>query len=385
MDAGGAEKALINLLHLLENEHYEIDLVLFQKKGLFLSQLPESVRLIDIPGDYYNFTKSFPKSLVTLIFKGKFKLAIDRIYYSMVLRKEKNTAVAEQKAWKYLSKSIRVLDGVYDAAIGFLEKSSIYYVVDKVNAKNKIGWIHNDYQKLRQDRSLDSPYFEKLNKIVTVSELCLQSLNDCFPEYISKTFFLENVISKDWMLEQAEKEKPGFDPNFINFLSIGRLSWQKGFDIGIKAFSLIAPDRLKQIKWYIIGKGEDEKKLSELIKKYKLNETVFLVGLKSNPYPWLKFCNIYFQPSRFEGKSIAIDEAKLLNKPILAADFSTVNDQLTHLENAFISKTDENSIAEAIEYLLGHKELRDKFVKNLEDFQIDENQILNKFKNLING
>lgn len=383
LGAGGAEKSLVNLLHLLNGEPYEIDVLLFQKAGLFLEQIPKGVHLVSIPGDYKIFTQSLPKALLALLKHGKINQAINRIQYAVALKKEKNPAKAEQLAWKYWAKSMETLPKTYDVAIGYLEKSSIYFVVDKVNARKKIGWIHNDYEKLGQDKGIDYPYFQKINSLVTVSELCVESLNRIFPDLSHKVVLLENIISKKWLIELSKENFDIYDDKMINFLSIGRLTHQKGFDIAIKAFSILPSEILDKIRWYIIGNGEDKEKLELLINESNLSHQIRLVGLRSNPYPWLAKCDIYFQPSRYEGKSIAIDEAKLLQKPILVTRFSTVNDQIEHLKTGYIVEMNEKAIAEGIELLISRPEIRKQLTENLATFSLPEDEILTHFKRLV--
>ena len=127
---------------------------------------------------------------------------------------------------------------------------------------------------------------------------------------------------------------------------MGRLSTEKGFDLAIQAANILKEKEYAFI-WYIIGSGMEENNLREMIKKYHVEEYVKLLGIRENPYPYIKNCNIFVQPSRFEGKSVVLDEAKILAKPILATNYPTVRDQLTDKEGIIVNLT-ARDIAEGI-------------------------------------
>ncbi len=383
LHAGGGEKALVNLLNELNADDYDIDLLLFNKSGLFLEQVPAYVSIMQPQGDFAAFSLPLPQSVKALLLKGKIRMALNRINYAKELRKHSNAAIAEQQSWRYWSKSMPQLQKQYDVAIAFLEKSSIYYIVDKVNAKKKIGWIHNDYSKLQLDKHFDTPYFEKLQKIITVSENCEKVLSETFPQFKDKTEVIFNITSKQLVHKMAIAEVVNFDSQKINIVSVGRLEKQKGFDIAIEAVAQLPEDIRQQIRWYVIGEGVERKNLEALINNSQLKDCFKLIGLKANPYPYVHHATIYCQPSRFEGKSIAIDEAKLLAKPILAANFSTVTDQLEHNVTAWIVDIDSRNLNKGLEQIINDTNLRNKLKNNLINFELNSNTEIEKIKLLI--
>src|SRR5690606_24582283 len=274
-----------------------------------------------------------------------------------------NKSIGEQLSWKHVSASIPKLESSYDLAIGFLEKSSIYYVVEKVTASMKVGFIHNDYRLLGMKKQFDLPYFEKLDKIFTVSPSCEQILNEEFPEFARKTSVMYNVVSTQLLRRMAAETVEMEDS--IKLVSVGRLHHQKGFDIAIDACRLLV-DRGYDIRWYVLGEGSERQRLERLISENNLAEHCLLLGTRSNPYPYMANADIYVQPSRFEGKAISIDEAKILCKPIVVANFSTVRDQITHGVDGLISELDPIALADTIQMLVDDAALRDRFVKHLE-------------------
>ncbi|MBC8882997.1 glycosyltransferase [Flavobacterium piscinae] len=130
------------------------------------------------------------------------------------------------------------------------------------------------------------------------------------------------------------------------------------------------------IKWYVLGEGSLRNELQQQIDDLHLHQHFFLIGQKENPYPYLLKATLYAQTSRFEGKSRATEEAKILQKVILATNFPTVNDQLKHLENGYIVDLTAEAIAAGIQQLLDNEEIREKLKDTLSSSQINNTKEL---------
>lgn len=385
LSAGGGEKSLINLLSQVDYNSYNVDLLLFHRKGLFLNLLPKQVNILELPGDYNTFKYSLGNAISMLIKNKKFKLAWFRLIFFFKNRVIKNVSKAEQYTWKYQSNFMDVLKKEYDTAIGYLEKSSIYYVVDKVKSKSKIGWIHTNYTNSGMDRNFDKPYFSKLDQIVTVSEECAKSLNENFNGVENKVKVIYNIVSPTLIHKLSEiPVKDSFldEQNEVKLITIARLSQEKGIDIAIRSCERLICKGYK-IKWHVIGEGNERLKLEEMIKKKGLEEHFKLLGLKENPYPYLKQADIYIQPSRYEGKSIAIDEAKILNKPIIVTNYETARDQINDKRNGLIVGMNEKGLVEGIERLIHDQELKYSLINNLAKEQLGTENEINKLYEII--
>lgn len=365
LNAGGAEKSLVNLLNHFNYEEYEVDLFIFCRGGIFEQFLPEEVNIIECNKDYINFSLSLKSSLINFIKDIKVTLIINRLLFSMTNKIKKDRRNIDQYNWRFLSKSLKSINKKYDVAIGFLEKTSIYFCVDKVSANKKIGFIHNDYRELGLNPRIDKEYFEKLDNIFTVSENCLNILKDEFQNEKDKFGIMRNVVSVSMINKMATTHESIYKKDKEQILiSIGRLHKQKGFDIAIDTCKKLI-DKGYDIKWYVIGEGEERDELEKLIAKNNLEDKFILLGIKSNPYPFIKQADIYVQSSRYEGKSIALDEAKILRKPIIITNYTTAKDQIENGENGLIVDTNADSLEEGIEILINDKSIRDKFIKNL--------------------
>lgn len=385
--SGGGEKSLVTLLSKIDYDRYSVDLFLLTHDGLFMEFIPSEVRLLPLPKTYHLFTLPLLRSIKELLQSGNSKLAYNRLMFSIKNRNAKNTAIREQYNWKYLSKSLDTLEDKYDAAIGFLEKTSTYFCVDKVSfAERRIGWVHIDYDQLGMDSRFDVDYFNKLDHIVTVSEECAQVLGKRFPEQKNKMEVIYNIVSPSIIHKMATPYPLDvFDKkeDEIIILSIGRLHFQKNFDMAVECCKLLV-DRGYNIRWNVIGDGDEKGKLLKLIKENNLENNFKLLGLKSNPYPYIKQADIYAQTSRFEGKSIAIDEAKILNKPIIVTNFSTAKDQLNDEEDGLIVDMNANAMADGIEKLIMDSNLRSKLTKNLSALKLGTEEEIEKLYELLN-
>lgn len=377
LNCGGAEKALVSLLETLDYSKYKVDLYLFKHEGIFMSKIPREVNIIEEPKFYKYFDMSTKKAILELIKMRKFKIAIARVLSVWCFRTSDNSAIAEQRVWKYLRTAMTKLRGEYDAAIGYLEKDPVYFCIDKVNAKVRIGWIHNDYEQLGMNKKIDDKYFRKIDYIFTVSDKCGDVLRRVFPQYENKIKVMNNIVSEG-IIRKLSKEEVNditFNKEDINIVSVGRLNYQKGFEMAIEACSILV-NKGYNIKWNIVGEGEERGKLEELINKHKVNSNFKLLGIRENPYKYIKNSDIYVQPSRFEGKSIAIDEAKILCKPIVVTNFSTAKDQIINNKNGIISEMDSISLANEIERIICNIQLRKKIISNLSNEKIgNENEI----------
>ncbi|SEC07484.1 glycosyltransferase [Paenibacillus sp. GP183] len=386
LTSGGGEKSLVTLLSKIDLNLYNVDLFLLNHSGLFMDFIPKGVHLLPIAETHHLFTLPLFQSLKKLLLKGNGLLAYNRIMFSLRNRNVSNTSKREQYSWKYIAKSLEKIQKKYDVAIGFLEKTSTYFCIDKVDAAKKIGWVHIDYDQLGMDSQFDQVYFQKLDHIVTVSEECANILENRFPDQKNKVEVIYNIVSPSMINEMANQDNLNvYDKkdNEIIILSIGRLHYQKGFEMAVESCKKLI-DRGYKIKWNIIGDGEERGKLMELIEEYHLHNHFKLLGLKSNPYPYIKQADIYAQTSKFEGKSIAIDEAKILNKPILVTNFSTAKDQINDGTDGLIIDMNADAIAVGIEKLINDTNLRKKLTLNLACLKKGTEEEIDKFYGLLN-
>lgn len=351
MKYGGAEKSLVNLLQELPEDKYEVDVLLFQKKGDFLLNMPKWVNVLDTPDDIENLYAPLRKTGL----KGCTKVI--GTVCSRIARKTKKSQAAFR--WRnFYGPRIKPIRKHYNVAIAYAGSENLYFIRDKVSADKKMVWIHNDYRTAGYSKVDDLPYFVDMDAIVSVSNECVAVLKEEFPQFADKCHYLENITSSYVTRKQAELYIPQeYTDEGHNILSIGRLHPQKGFDMAIEAASILKKNGVN-FCWYIIGEGPLRENLEKLIAEYGVENEVLLLGTRNNPYPYIKNCEFLVQSSRYEGKSVVLDEAKILCTPIVATAYPTVCDQVIEGKEGIITPMTAQGIAEGIQTMLNDKALQ---------------------------
>lgn len=382
MRSGGAEKSLLTVLTLFDYEKYDVDLICFRHDGLFFEKIPKAVNIIGESENYEMFDGDAVQAVKFFLKKGKISSAVDRWKYSKIYSAA-DTHEVEESQWKYLKKQLPKIKKEYDCAIGYLEGNANRFVCENVKAARKICYIHNDIEKLGFDKEICEKTFAAANKIVTVSAECEKSLLKNFEKFSEKICVIENITSRKIVLDESKKVNAYPDKNETVLCTVGRFFEQKNISLAVDACAELVK-RGKSIKWYHIGEGPLKSEIENQISKNNLQKEFILLGEKSEPYPYMGQCDIYVQPSLYEGKSIAIDEAKCLCRPIVVTDFSTVHDQITDGINGLICRMDKNDMADKIEFLIDSKEEREKLSENLKNEEIGNEKEIEKLYAIIN-
>lgn len=373
---GGAERSLVNFLNELPEGKYNIDLLLFKKKGMFLNQIPKFVNVLDVPSDI--------DKLYGPLKNAKEKLGLKLI--GNVISKIVKPHAMERRSYrwkKFYGKAIRPLEKKYDVALAYISGEVLYFVNEKVEAKKKIVWVHNDYQSAKYSKQLEYNHLKNMDKIISISDSCVKILKEEFPEFKNKICMIENITSSTVIKNKANEFFPEeYSDEYYNLVSIGRLNNQKGFDIAIDSAKILKEKNVK-FKWFIIGTGELKRKLEKQILHNHLENIVILLGAKENPYPYIKYSTIIVQPSRFEGKSVVLDEAKILAKPIVVTNYPTVRDQIIENKEGIVSEMNSTDLAKKIEKILFDVELRDNICNNLKNTEYGNQNEIVKYLDVI--
>ena len=385
LDLGGAEKSLVNLLHAIDYSKYEVEVFMFLQRGVFLNSVPPEVHRIENTEEYKIFSKSALYAIPIFICRGKWRSAFHRFLFAYKNRYHKINAVNEQYTWVHTARFLPFLQKEYDAAIGYLEKSTYYFVADNVKAKKKIGWIHTDLEALHLDFTFEKKYFDKLDYLVTVSEGLKERLVHKLPSLESKVLAIENINSKKTILHLAEeKPKVILDKSTFNIIFVGRLVKEKGLFMAVDAIHLLKKNNLK-IKLYLAGKGNIESELKAYAIEKGLEEDVVFLGMQKNPYPLIKQAEVFMMTSFYEGKSIALAEAKILNKAIVITNFSSAKDQIKDNITGLIAEMNPEAIAEKLSLLYHKNEIRENLKANLLQEKLGNENEVEKLYQLIHS
>ena len=389
MELGGAERALLGMLEKIDYRTCEVDLFLMRHTGDLFSYLPKEVHLLPEISEYACLAVPISKVIV----KGKLGVAFGRLTGKILAkRKVKKMKITGENAigLEYSHKFTKMFmpligHGEYDLAISFLTPH--YFVADKVNAKKKIAWIHTDYSKIDVDVTSELKMWNQYNYIASISDDVTKSFLKVFPTLKSKIRLIENVMPTKCIVKKAvefsvENEMP--KDGSIKILSIGRFCKAKNFDN--------VPDICKKIleagfnvRWYLIGFGGEEELMQQKIVKYQMEERVVILGKKINPYPYIKACDLYVQPSRYEGNSVTVHEAQFLHKPVVITKYETSNSQLRDQVDGIIVPKDNAGCAEGIVSLLKNPKILEGLVYNCSINGYESSNIWKQLEELIDN
>lgn len=367
MFIGGAERSLLGLLESFDFEKYDVDLHLYRHEGEFMEYIPSEVNLLP---EVKEFT-TFDRPIKELFVEGKLLFAllrllskIDSKIVCLLSNKTETTYKTMQNTAKYLTPFLPRIQQKYDIAINFLGIHD--YLIKKVDATKKLGWLHTDYSILEGYYNRDKKMWQKLDYIVNVSDACKEVFDKYFPTLVNKSIVIENILSPSFVRRLAEDFQPDDmnrdDADYI-LCSIGRYSHQKNFDNAIVMCKELIELGIR-VKWYIIGYGGEESALINLVKFNKMEEHFIMLGKRKNPYPYVKKADFYLQPSRYEGKAVTVREAQMLGKPVIITDFLTANSQLEDGFDGIVLPMDNTAFAEGLIKVMENNDLVSKIKKN---------------------
>lgn len=381
----GGEKSLLNLLCSIDYERYDIYLQLLKYGSPWEKYIPKQVHILKaLP--YYDFTcKPFFEALKFTIKNHKFKWFIARYLYSLLLRTVPNQNNLKRALlyWKTQSNNFDNQTTQFDYVIAYAHNWPTFYVADKTKARIKtLAWINATYTPTICKNFIESKY-DRIDSIIAVSEVINDTISNHFPKMAKKVRTFRDLIAPDLIYTLAQETIDiKTNENELTIVTLGRLNPQKGHDIAIKAASILKQRGIK-LRWYLLGSGPLEPELKTMIQQYNLTNDFILLGVKENPYPYLKLADIYVQTSRLEGFGLAIAEARLLNIPVVTTRFNTVYMQMVDERNGLVADMNEIDVANAIERLWKDKALYARIVTYLKQEQKGNLDTIPQFYNLL--
>ncbi len=378
LQSGGVSKSMVSLLNAWDTEKYDTSLLLCCKDGdVFSDYLPKNIQLIYSP--VIEHVMGGLSSLKWLLAHGYFLLCLGVLLRLILSR------ISRPLASELIARMMPVVSNVhYDLIVDYGGQQLLYYMVNKLSATKKVSFFHSDYSKWPFYYNADKKYYPLVDHIFTISQTCVDSLKHFFPNCADRVSIMENISSptiiRQQSLESIGEFKKQVDQMKANgntiLCTIGHICRGKGFDFAIEASDILKRNGIN-FKWLFIGKVLEED-LLKLIADNRLDDNILLIGIQSNPYPYIGFSDIVVHPSRFEGKSIALDEAKILCKPIVVTNFSTVGDQFENGKNGTICEMSGKAVANAIIELINNPTLQDSYRTYLGTHIVDNSREVNK-------
>ena len=333
--------------------------------------IPGWVNVLDAPKEY----RMIERPMLEVVKTGHFKIARSRLWakHKFAQYRRKNRPKDGNAIFGYVGKYVTphlpsLADlGEYDAAISYLTPHNI--VAEKIKARKKIAWIHTDYSKIDVDSELELPVWASYDKIVSISSDVSKSFLKVFPSLKEKLIEIENFLPLEVIRARAEAfeaEEMRKKDNETVFLTIGRYCEAKRID-EIPAMARILKESGVRFRWYVIGYGHETEltKIKNNTKTHGVEEEIVLLGKKENPYPYIRACDIYVQPSRYEGKSITVREAQVLGKLVVITGYATSDSQLKNGFDGLIGPYKTEQFAEYLVKVVNESEVRDNIRNNL--------------------
>lgn len=359
LELGGAERSLIGLLNALDPAICDIDLFLLRHEGELMGEISPYVHLLPEVPAYTVLARPMKDTLR----EGHVLLTSARVVGKLAAnRYEKvhgytDSGVSLEYSHKYTYRFMPRIqpDKEYDLAISFLTPH--YICTNKVCAKKKIAWIHTDYSRVQVHAASELAMWGAYDCIASISDSVTKSFVKVFPSLADKIVLIENILPVDLIRRQAEAFSVDSEmlPRKIRLLSIGRYCTAKNFDNVPDICSRLIRAGL-DVYWYIIGFGADERLIRRKIAECGMDGRVVLLGKKENPYPYIVACDLYVQPSRYEGKCVTVREAQMLGKPVVITNYTTSASQLEDGVDGVIVPMDNEGCAAGIEALLRNPE-----------------------------
>lgn len=359
---GGVGLALVNMLDQIDYERYDVTLWLENDTGLLQPAVNSHVHI-----QYWGReNEDYNEILLTELKRGRLLWCMKSILYRLL---SKINVKDYYRNYKYHLKSLPLFtNDVYDCMIVYhgLVRDRLMIASHRFRYRKKVAWIHGRCSHVRSDAYF-KPFFaeyKSADKIFCVSEATKELFDAAYPELATKTDVFYNYIDRQMITDKAEELiHEAFDG--ITFVTVGRLSKEKGQDMIPKTARLLL-DAGYSFTWYLLGEGATREEIEQRIEEYAVQKNVVLLGKLSNPYPYIKKCTIYVQPSYSEGYCTSTLEAKVLCKPIVTTDAPGMREQFVNGKNGIIvDEMTPEALFDGIVRLLDHPQMMDSLVQTL--------------------
>lgn len=371
---GGVSTLLEDILNGMNISKYSIDVLVLHNNGDGLKNLPKDVNII-YGTEFFNTIDLTTKEVIKTK-NPKLLFSKARIVLAMKTGSIKKYIVRERK--KIISKK-------YDVEISFKDGFTALFTAYG-NSNKKIQWLHTDYSMYdctAKYKKLFNIVFNTFDKIIAISKPVADKFSDVYPGH--KVEVIYNIVDQKKIRTRAkEKTSILLDKKKLNFVSVGRMHYMKGYDRLIEVINKInLTIGLDDVCFTLIGDGPDFTMIKNLVNKYNLNDKVKLTGMLSNPFPILKQGDCFIMCSRYEPFGLVVIESLTLGVPVLACKEATM-DEMLNKKTGIIVENNEKSLYTGIVDILNNPDQIMKLKDNLKNYKYDVEKIYEEIEKLFN-
>lgn len=377
MVIGGTEKALSELINVIDPQKYDIYLFVRDDSGAFSDLLAPNVKIHLWNCDpAYALKGQLRKLHVFDLFRSLFHRLLVRVH-------QKNW----RKCWFYSTLCYPVYtDEVFDCVIAYQINSPavLASALHKIRGRKKCAFYHGRSAIPPQHTSFWDKIYSMFDQIFCVSNSARSEFCETYPTAGKKTSVLYNLLNSKTILSMATEPAPApISTDRLSILTVGRLSTEKGQTMIPKAAQLLI-DAGHDFCWYLIGDGDTRKEIEAEIEKYHVDDSVILLGAISNPYPYIKSCDIYVQTSLSEGWGLTVQEARILAKPIVVTPLPVMREQIIDRKTGIIAQDlSAEGLFDAIRHLIDDPGLCAAFTRELGSTPQDNSSEVDKLLRFI--
>lgn len=369
---GGIETALVNLLNHIDYDKYEVTCLVLRAELDMAERIPPKCRLVVIDREkQVTFQKKYAFNRLfgfTETCDNPSKLHQMFSWTTPIIKWVENRLYIQ-----YVKELMK--DEIFDTAVIYSDVVA-ETVVRGIKASKYLMFYHHGAMRHVYH---DEIGYKKCEKVIAVSENQARELRKFVPKYAGKIMAIHNLTNIEEIREKGnEPTAEAFENDKINIVSCGRVSYEKGMDIAVQVCAELVSRGYDNIRWWIVGGGPAEREVRDAIAEHHMDNHVIMLGMKDNPYPYIKKADLYVQPSRFEGYPMTILEALVLGKVVVSTDNEGASEILVHGVNGILCPIDMKEIANIVNALLKDVELQTTIkwnVSNLDFIKQNEDYI----------
>lgn len=349
MIMGGSTTSLLALLNGLDSKEFEIDLQLQSNEGPLLEDVPKHVNILP-PAQKY-------KGKIGRIFKVlKFVFSGAAFNAYRMNKKNKKRGFSNDIIFEFFAKSLsKKNEKRYDYAVSFLEGWANWYLAYQIHADKKYAWLHSTFANITDSPDLQIPWMERVDKIIFVTDACVQAFKETMPQMAGKTLAIENIIDSDIIKKRSDAFsetdcalKTFQEAKCFKIVTVCRITIEtKGLDRIVSCAKKLKEDG-KDFLWYIVGSGADDARLREMIVEAQVEDCLAPIGARLNPYPFIKAADIMCMPSRYEGKPMVITESMILGVPPVVTEYLSARLQIKDGLEGLVVENNDTAIIDAV-------------------------------------